>query len=173
MSARIAFAASSGATACTQRKSRGHFAQKTRAAFELMTKDEARWRARTGQSWFGRAKNRHERNSKTIGKVHGSCVISEENAKGLNPLDQIYRANLRFSVEPLKDFGCEVPVIAITDHSATRSSPACFPRLSHGQEPTIRADVGSLYRMFSQPGGLWANCASRLSYQRLHEPERP
>jgi hypothetical protein len=72
------------------------------------------------------SQNRHERNSKTIGKVHGSCVISEENAKGLNPLDQIYRANLRFSVEPLKDFGCEVPVITITDHSVTPPQPGLF-----------------------------------------------
>ena len=41
MNARIAFAASSGATACHAEKIQRALAQKAGAAFDLMTKDEA------------------------------------------------------------------------------------------------------------------------------------
>ena len=78
-----------------------------------MAQDGACRGARTGQSRFGRPKNRHERNSKTVGEVHRSCIIGEQHTQGSKPLDQFIERGLareifRFSVEAPQNFGGEV-----------------------------------------------------------------
>ena len=120
------------------------FAEKARAAFDLMAQDDACRGARTGQSRFGRAKYRDERNSKIVGEVHCSCVIGEEHTQASKPLDQFIERGLageifRFSrrkprrISAARLWSFSVPKITQEHAIFCETSSMVFRKRSMGQ----------------------------------------
>ena len=120
------------------------FAEKAGAAFDLMAQDGACRRAGTGQSRLGRAKDRDERNPKTVGEVHCSCVVGEEDAQRSKPLDQFIERSLagevfrafpsnpcRISAARLRSFS--VPTITQEQATSFETSSMVFRNRSTGQ----------------------------------------